>query len=77
MARRRKATLLQANEPTIIRTKIEGTDLSMSFAVNDDGMISALLLKGMRVVAEEFSNGSGPANDRLAHTVLEWITEGQ
>ena len=48
----------------------------MSFAMNDDGMISALLFKGTNVVAEEFSNGSGPANDRLAHTVLEWIVEG-
>ncbi len=68
--------MLQANEPTIIQTNIEGTDLSMSFAMNDDGMISALLFKGTNVVAEEFSNGSGPANDRLAHTVLEWIVEG-
>ena len=77
MDRPGKATLLQANEPTIIRTKIEGTDYSMSFALNDDGMISAPLLKGMHVVAEEFSHGSGRANDRLAHTVLEWITESQ
>ena len=40
MDRPGKATLLQANEPTIIRTNIEGTDYSMSFAMNDDGMIS-------------------------------------
>lgn len=69
--------MLQANEPTIIRTSIDGTDRSMSFAVNDDGMISLQLCKGMHVVGEEFSNGSGRANDRLAHTVLEWIVEGR
>lgn len=68
--------MLKANDPTIIRADIEGSNLSMTFAVNDDGMISALLFEGTYVVAEEYSNGTGRGNDRLAHTVLEWILDG-
>ena len=64
-------------EPTIARSKIEGTDLAIVIATNNEtGTIEALLIDcNISVIDRAYSNGSTDGDRRVFERAGRWILD--
>ena len=68
---------IEVTEPTIARSKIEGTDLAIVIATNNEtGTIEAMLIDcNISVIDRAYSNGSIDGDRRVFERAGRWILD--